>query len=247
MANTLLISMYPTRQTSVIMQSTNTSGCNITTNQNYLAHVHCPKPTSSALPIPPKRTRHVTNSFHFVGTLISPTWIPTFTGPSILLPFMVAKDVTALIRRIGGLSDPASICFITWFLWLRFRPTPCTLTHAPILHFTTLLCHARYLHLSMTIQCQNTGSYILDKRSSIYSQPLPFIFYFFWEPLGVRRSFSRPAAITLFDRLFGPLPSMELFHAKIQFSQTLHLWAHLARCASMSLSSIFGLLKGHSP
>jgi hypothetical protein len=75
----------------------------------------------------------------------------------------------------------------------------------------------------------------------------PIFFDFFWEPLGVWRSFSRPAAITLFDRLFGPLPSMELFHAKIQFSQTLHLWAHLARCASMSLSSIFGSLKGHSP
>ena len=128
--------MYPTRQTFDIMQSTSASGCNITTNRKYLAHVHRPIPTSSALPIPPKRTLHVTNSFHFVGTLISPTWIPTFMGPSILLPFMVAKVVTALIRQSGGSSDPTPICFIIRFLWSRFQPTPCTLAHAPILHFT---------------------------------------------------------------------------------------------------------------
>ena len=182
--------MYPTRQTFDIMQSTSASGCNITTNRKYLAHVHRPIPTSSALPIPPKRTLHVTNSFHFVGTLISPTWIPTFMGPSILLPFMVAKVVTALISRIGGSSNPAPICFIIWFLQLRFWPTWCMLTHALILHFTTLLYHTKSLHISMIIQCQNTGSYILNKRSSIYLQPLPFSFWFFLgTPRGLRVCF----------------------------------------------------------
>ncbi len=167
------------------MQSTNASGCSITTNWNYSARVHHPIPTSSALPIPQKCTPHVTNSFQLVGTLISPIRIQTFTGLLILLPFMVAKVLTALIGWIGGSSNPAPICFIIRFLWSRFRLTPCTLTHALTLHFTTLLYHARSLHISMIIQSQNTSSYILEKRSSIYLHPDFFISFFLGTPRGM--------------------------------------------------------------
>jgi uncharacterized protein (DUF2236 family) len=91
-----------------------------------------------------------------------------------LLPFTVARVVAALMRQIGGSFNPAPICFIIRLLWSRFQLTLCTLMHALTLHFTTLLYRARSLPISMKIQSQNTGSYILDKRSLIYLQPPPF-------------------------------------------------------------------------
>jgi hypothetical protein len=73
------------------------------------------------------------------------------------------------------------------------------------------------MHLSTCSMChnQNTGSYILDKRSSIYSQPTPFFLldFFFLVPLGYDGSFD--LVHRFFRSLFGPLPSMESFTQRL--------------------------------
>ena len=184
MANKSSSSSSPIRQTTVIMPQTNASGCSITTNRNYLNSVHRVTPISSALPIPPKHTHCVINSFHSVSILISPIRIPTSTVPSTSPLLMVARAVTVLIRRIGGFSAPALLCFTIQFLPLRFRPTQSTSTRAPTLHSIIPLFHAMHRPTCTMCQNQNTGSYILDKRSPIYSQPPHFLFDFFlfWYP-----------------------------------------------------------------
>jgi hypothetical protein len=191
MTNTSSSSSFPTQQTTVIMPQINASGCSITTNWNSLSSVHRLTPISSALPIPPKHTHYVINSFHFVVIQISPIQIPTSTVPSTSLLLMVAKVVTVLIKRIGGFFAPAPLCFTIRFLPSRFRPTQSTSTHAPTLHSEIPLFHAMHLSTCTMRQNQNTGSYILDKRSWIYSQPPPFFLLdFFLVPLGYDGFFS---------------------------------------------------------
>lgn len=118
MANTLSSSSFPTRQTAVIMLQINAFGCSITTNRNSLGSVHRLTPISSALPIPPKHTHYVINSFHFVIIQISPIQIPSSMVPLTSLLLMVAKVVTVLIKQIGGFFAPAPLCFT-----IRFPPS----------------------------------------------------------------------------------------------------------------------------
>lgn len=184
MANTSSSSSFPTRQTIVKMPQINASGCSITINWISLGSVHCLTPISSALLIPPKHTHYVTNSFRFVVIQISPIRIHIYTVPLTSLLLMVAKVMTVLIRRIGRFFAPAPLCFTIQFLPSRFRPTQSTLTHALTLHSNIPPFHAIHLSTYTMCQNQNTGSYILDKRSSIYSQPTPLFFLldFCWYP-----------------------------------------------------------------
>jgi hypothetical protein len=215
MANILSSSSFPTRQTTVIMPQINASGCSITINRNSLGSVHHLTPISSALPIPPKHTHYITNSFRFVVIQISPIRIHIYTVPLTLLLLMVAKVVTVLIRLIGRFFAPAPLCFTIRFLPSRIRPTQSTLTHALTLQSNIPPFHA--MHLSTCTMChnQNTGSYILDKRSSIYSQPTPLFLldFFFLVPLGYDGSFD--LVHRFFRSLFGPLPSMESFTQRL--------------------------------
>ncbi len=141
---------------------------------------------------------------------------------SLLL--IIARVVTVLIKQIGGFFAPAPLCFTIRFLPLRFRPTQSTLTHVPTLHSNIPLFHAMHLSTCTMCQNQNIGSYILDKRSSIYLQPPHFLFDFsFLVLLGYDGSFSTWYR-QFFLSLFSPLPSMESFTQRFsQLSRTLRL------------------------
>ena len=71
--------------------------------------------------------------------------------------------------------------------------------------------------------------------------------FLFGDPLGYDGHF-HPPPIAVCNGVSGIMLSMKFFHTKVSaFTDPSLFLAQLARDDSMSLSSIFGLLKGHGP
>ncbi len=88
------------------------------------------------------------------------------------------------------------------------------------------------------------SSYILDKRSWISGRypHFSFLFFSFGDPSGYDGYF-RPQPIAIRDGIPGLTQSMKSF----KFGSSVPFLAHLARDDLMSLSNVFGLLKGLGP